>query len=169
VRRLTGKAPGALLNANLELGAAGAALRRTFEAAWCGDVLNLDQVWAGMRDLLGPPPKQLHSTLSLVPEPTIAAQAAAAGLSTRHFRRRFEREWGVSPKIWQRLLRVNALAIALHPAPWDEPTHNEPALLFVDQPHMIREFKAMTGLTPRAYKEAMLAHPIGAIRSVPLC
>lgn len=168
VRRLTGKAPGALLNANVELGAAGEALRRVFEAAWRREVLNEELVLAGMRDLLGPPPIQPQSTLSLLLEPAIAAQAAAAGLSSRHFRRCFEREWGVSPKIWQRLLRVNALAIALHPAPWDEPTHHEPALLFVDQSHMIREFKAMTGFTPRAYREAMRANPVGAIRSVRL-
>ncbi len=168
VRRLTGKAPGALLNATVELGAAGEALRQVFEAAWRNEVLNEDHVLAGMRNLLGPPPKQPQATLDLLPEPAIASQAAAAGISARHFRRCFEREWGVSPKIWQRLLRVNALAIALHPAPWDEPAHHEPALLFVDQPHMIREFKSITGFTPRAYREAMRAHPIGAIRSVPL-
>ena len=86
----------------------------------------------------------------------VARAAASAGLSERQFRRVFEEQFGVSPKRYQRVLRVDRMIRRLHPAPWEDDAHSgEPP--FADQPHAIREFRAMTGMTPSAYAKAKLS------------
>lgn len=80
--------------------------------------------------------------------------AAACGLSERHFRRLFRDLHGVSPKLYQRLTRVDRKLRELHAKPWEaDPWLDEP-IAFADQPHQIREFRALTGLTPRDYARA---------------
>lgn len=83
----------------------------------------------------------------------VAAAARAAGVSERHFRRIFSDFFGVAPKRYQRALRVDRLIRQLHPAPWETDAHAEP-IAFSDQPHAIREFREMTGMTPADYVAA---------------
>jgi AraC-like DNA-binding protein len=77
--------------------------------------------------------------------------AALTGVSQRQFRRLFEEIYGVSPKRYQRALRVDRMIRQLHPMPWERDPHEDEGIAFSDQPHAIREFRAMTGLTPGEY------------------
>ncbi|MCR5873054.1 AraC family transcriptional regulator [Phenylobacterium sp. J426] len=86
-----------------------------------------------------------------------AQAAAACGLSVRHFRRLFRDAHGTSPKLYQRLMRVDRKLRELHARPWEaDPWPDEP-IAFADQPHAIREFRALTGMTPRDYARAKAA------------
>lgn len=77
--------------------------------------------------------------------------ADAVGLSERQFRRVFEALSGVAPKRYQRALRVDRMIRQLHPSPWEADTAGDIPIPFADQPHAIREFRALTGLTPADY------------------
>lgn len=88
----------------------------------------------------------------------VTAQAAAAcGLSERHYRRVFRQFHGASPKLYQRLLRVDRKLRELHARPWETDPWEDVPIPFADQPHLIREFQALTGMTPRAYARAKAA------------
>lgn len=95
----------------------------------------------------------------------IGAAARAAGLSERQFRRVFRDRHGVAPKRYQRALRVDRMLRQLHARPWELDGHPDHPIAFADQPHAIREFKALTGLTPLQYARAK-ANGDAAIRSV---
>ncbi len=84
----------------------------------------------------------------------VARAASLIGLSERHYRRRFRHWYGVAPKCYQRLLRVDRLLRQLHERPWDADEHGSNDPPFADQPHAIREFRHLTGLTPEAYRRA---------------
>ncbi|MEH6664089.1 MAG: AraC family transcriptional regulator [Brevundimonas sp.] len=83
-----------------------------------------------------------------------ARAAAVCGLSQRQHRRLFHRLHGASPKAYQRLLRVDRMIRSLHDAPWEADAWAGAPIPYADQPHAIREFRALTGLTPRAYVRA---------------
>lgn len=98
---------------------------------------------------------------------SVADAAAVAGLSERQFRRVFEQRMGVSPKRYQRAVRVDRMLKLLHAQPWENDEHADQPILFADQPHAIREFRAMTGMTPGQYLRAK--HDGDAtLRSVPV-
>lgn len=92
--------------------------------------------------------------------------AAPTGLSERQFRRLFRGRYGVSPKQYQRVLRVDRLLRQLHPAPWEVDALADEPIAFADQPHVIREFKAMTGMTPAEYVRRKAVENDRVIRSV---
>jgi len=95
----------------------------------------------------------------------VARASKAAGLGDRQYRRLFRSRYGLSPRLYRRVLRVDRLMRRLHPAPWDKDEHaSDPA--FADQPHMIREFKALTGVTPGEYVKSKRTHNDRTIRSV---
>lgn len=74
--------------------------------------------------------------------------AAGACLSTRQFERKFLERTGVSPKIYQRLVRFNqAMKIknAQPYRPWIDITY---ACGYFDQMHLLRDFRQFTGNTP---------------------
>jgi AraC-like DNA-binding protein len=96
----------------------------------------------------------------------VARAAAAAQLSERQYRRLFIRLYGVSPKRYQRAIRVDRMIRQLHDFPWEIDAYNAP-IPFSDQPHAIREFRAMTGITPRAYLRAKESRDT-TLRSVPV-
>ncbi len=96
----------------------------------------------------------------------IREAAALAGMSERQFRRLFREHYGVAPKQYQRVLRVDRLLRQLHPAPWETDTLIENPLEFADQPHIIREFKALTGMTPAAYVRRKRSDEDRVVRSV---
>jgi AraC-like DNA-binding protein len=91
--------------------------------------------------------------------------SSCAGIGPRQFRRRFRSEHGLSPRQYRRVLRIDRLLRRLHPRPWEADTFEaEPA--FADQAHMIREFKALTGVTPLAYVRSKQRHNDPTLRSV---
>jgi AraC-like DNA-binding protein len=81
----------------------------------------------------------------------ISALAADCGLSLRQFERRFKQCIGVSPKIFARLLRFEALLHALlhDPAFSLADAASHPG--YQDQAHGIHEFKIWAGCTPTAF------------------
>lgn len=97
----------------------------------------------------------------------VARAAEAVGLSERQYRRLFIRFYGVSPKHYQRAIRVDRMIRRLHEFPWETDAYGEAPIQFSDQPHAIREFRAMTGLTPRAYLHAKQNRD-ATLRSVPV-
>jgi AraC-like DNA-binding protein len=84
----------------------------------------------------------------------VAGAARLAGLSERQFRRAFHDLYGVSPKRYQRAVRVDRMIRTLHTTPWEPDMYKASPIPFADQPHAVREFRAMTGITPRAYVQA---------------
>lgn len=94
----------------------------------------------------------------------VARAAEAAGLGDRQYRRLFRARFGISPRLYRRILRVDRLIRRIHPAPWHKDEHTTD-LIFADQPHMIREFKALTGVTPREYVRSKIANNDRTIRS----
>lgn len=81
---------------------------------------------------------------------SISKAAARLKLSERQFRRLFREQYGVAPKLYQRALRLDRALKSLHPRPWEANRPDE-SIDYADQSHMIREFLALTGLTPQTY------------------
>jgi AraC-like DNA-binding protein len=99
-------------------------------------------------------PDPLASTLPILATADGAAvsrAAAAANLSERQYRRVFAHYYGVSPKLYQRAVRVDRMLRQLHDAPWEADHYDETPIAFADQPHATREFRSMTGLSPSEY------------------
>lgn len=72
-------------------------------------------------------------------------------ISTRQLERRFQASVGLSPKMLCRIARMQAAISALRHQPgavWLDIAHQNG---FYDQSHFIREFKALSGLTPNVY------------------
>ena len=84
---------------------------------------------------------------------TVRALRAATGASERTLERAFLREVGVPARTLAAVLRVQA-ALLLRDA---EPSWAQLAaeLDYVDQPHLTREFRRVSGLPPRALLEAL--------------
>ena len=78
--------------------------------------------------------------------------AAGEGLLPSAFTRRFEEGTGLTPKLYsrvRRLQRVLGSAAAVAPADWAGLAAESG---FVDQSHLIHDFRDLTGLTPTAYR-----------------
>lgn len=88
-------------------------------------------------------------------DPSIASIGTlqrATGWSPARFIRRFEAAVGLTPKRYARVLRLTALLprIAADPSPDWARWAVEGG--YADQPHFANEFRALTGLTPTAYR-----------------
>jgi AraC-like DNA-binding protein len=79
----------------------------------------------------------------------IAKLAASVGLSERQFERRFLERVGIGPKRFARIMRLER---ALSLAQRADQSQAELAARagYSDEPHLLREFRALTGLTPKA-------------------
>jgi len=92
--------------------------------------------------------------LATAEQGAVALAAQAAGLSERQYRRVFRDLHGTTPKHYQRIVRVDRMLRELQTHPWEPDRHAAHAIAFADQPHGIREFRALTGLTPSRYAKA---------------
>ncbi len=81
----------------------------------------------------------------------VAAIVAATGFSHRTVATEFRQAMGLSPKRFLRVRRLRRLLPRIGSAPWDELAL---AAGFSDQAHLVREFTAITGVTPTAYLRA---------------
>lgn len=86
----------------------------------------------------------------------VAELAAEVGWSRQHLRSRFEREFGLTPKLAARVLRFEAacrLLTAKHP-----PALAEVAATcgYADQSHLNREWRALAGASPSAWMAEQL-------------
>jgi AraC-like DNA-binding protein len=81
----------------------------------------------------------------------IAELERSTGVSGRHIERKFARHLGISPKTFARVVRFkNVAALAANPVPLDW-VGVAGDLGFADQPHLVREIKAFSGLTPTEF------------------
>lgn len=80
----------------------------------------------------------------------IDAVASALGTSVRTLERRFRDDVGLSPKVFARVQRLQAAVRLLEAGATDGATVAVRAG-YADQPHLIREFRALAGVTPRAW------------------
>ncbi|MBO0792853.1 MAG: AraC family transcriptional regulator [Ktedonobacteraceae bacterium] len=77
--------------------------------------------------------------------------AADCGLSLRQLERRFKQCIGVSPKVFARLLRFEALRDSLIQGPGTSLADVASHFGYQDQAHVIHEFKRWAGCTPMAF------------------
>lgn len=92
--------------------------------------------------------EQLYNTQGQI---RMSALAADCVLSLRQFERRFKRLIGVSPKVFARLLRFEALLTSLIQERAFSLADAAPHLGYHDQAHVIHEFKIWGGCTPTAF------------------
>lgn len=86
-----------------------------------------------------------------------------SGYSHRQFSAQFQRAVGLAPKAYARVLRFQRVLHHLHGrartgahAEWADAAQ---AAGYFDQPHFNREFRAMAGVTPEAYRARLPAQP----------
>ncbi|HUN73929.1 MAG TPA: DUF6597 domain-containing transcriptional factor [Steroidobacteraceae bacterium] len=81
----------------------------------------------------------------------VAAVSDAIGLSQRRFLERFRNEVGMTPKLFSRVQRFQAVVgavHALHEVDWADVATR---CGYFDQAHFIHDFRAFSGFTPTAY------------------
>lgn len=97
----------------------------------------------------------------------VADAVRASGLSHRHLVLRLRDATGLAPAQHRRLLRLQQVLKALR-QPHAELAQVAVDAGYADQAHFTRDFRALTGLTPGAWKEARPAHthhvPVGPTR-----
>jgi len=108
-----------------------------------------------------PPLPVLHAVRRIVGSSGMAPVGGLAhdsGISLRHLERHFRREVGITPKGLARLRRFQAVVgrlAAEAPPRW---AALAAACGYVDQAHLVREFRAFAGTTPAAYWRE--SHPL---------
>lgn len=80
----------------------------------------------------------------------VNAVAGELGVSERHLRRVFRETVGVGPKTFARLARFRRALRAAHEEGHDNWAGIAAAAGYYDQAHLIAEFRAIAGVTPRA-------------------
>jgi AraC-like DNA-binding protein len=78
----------------------------------------------------------------------------STGLSARQLERKFTRHLGISPKTFARVVRFKSVVAAAgrpDPPDWVRLAGD---FGYADQPHLVREFKIFSGLTPVDYRQA---------------
>lgn len=89
--------------------------------------------------------------------PSVAEVAGSLGVSERRLQQVFQTELGVAPRSWRRLARLHALLRrirAVDTARWAQHALEGG---FYDQPHLVREFRSLCGLTPREFLTRQVA------------
>jgi len=81
----------------------------------------------------------------------IQAVAEAVHMSPRQLERLYNSQVGLSPKRFARMMRIRQTREALRQIETRSLTDIAHTYGFYDQPHFIREFKSVVGLTPGAY------------------
>jgi AraC-like DNA-binding protein len=118
--------------------------------------IHLLEEWLLFRLLLGREHNQLvHASLNLLkmrngrlPIPELAQEFS---IGQRQLERLYQNQVGVSPKQYSKLLKVENARLALGRMDVDSSAELAVKLGFYDQPHFIREFSAVMGLTPHSY------------------
>lgn len=82
----------------------------------------------------------------------VGTAVAQSGISHRHFNQRFKRLAGLSPKVYQRVRRLQPALAQLHARPDVALVDLALASGFADQAHFQREFRSVFGLTPLTYR-----------------
>lgn len=91
---------------------------------------------------------QSHGTLR------ISSLARTVGMSERALERAFARSVGTSPKTFSRILRFQRVLKAIEREPGVAIARIAHDLGYFDQPHLIRDFNRLAGMTPSQYSAA---------------
>jgi transcriptional regulator GlxA family with amidase domain len=81
----------------------------------------------------------------------VPAVATRVGLGERQLHRLFLQRVGYGPKMFARVTRLQRVAGALVRGGVTSPAQLAVAHGYTDQPHMIRDFQALAGVTPAVY------------------
>ena len=79
--------------------------------------------------------------------------ADMSGISAREIQRKFKQYVGISPKVYQRLMKLNKVKDRLSSGNYENLTQLAIDNGYYDQAHFIREFKYFMNLTPKQYKK----------------
>lgn len=127
----------------------------TTEAA----LAELGAALCALRPAIGAPANEVLAFLKLTRDSAGAIRVADAtdilACPERQFRELFNEHVGVSPKQWCIVERFASNLRRLHPQPWENSASRVPD--YFDQPHEIREFRRLAGITPGQYRQAKLA------------
>ncbi|QYU66266.1 AraC family transcriptional regulator [Leptolyngbya sp. 15MV] len=139
-------------------------LRETFTSAHSHEEWNLALEEALRRHIarVQPDPPDRHSTafeLATFADPglSLAEFAETQGISLRHLERIVRRDFGLTPKKVLRRARALDLASQLCGVA-DDAEADAMILRYFDQSHLIREFAAFFGMTPREFRTR--PHPL---------
>ena len=80
--------------------------------------------------------------------------ATALGWSRRRLQRAFARDLGIAPKVYARIVRLNAVLASLDAAERARAVDMALEAGYFDQAHLLRDFREMAGRTPRVSREA---------------
>lgn len=140
---------GALLRERLLEQPTPEATLRTLEQALLERVIRADTRHAPSSG--GPDPMIVHATAALSSGAAVRQVADRVGLTPSTFNRRFRSAVGLSPKPFARVQRLQRLlrAIDVDRADWASAAADAG---YFDQPHLINEFRALTGVTPARYR-----------------
>lgn len=106
------------------------------------------------RDALIPPSLALlRDEVGCVPIPELARTFA---ISQRQLERLYQTQVGMSPRQYAQLVRVEAARLSLKQLHTDSAAALAADLGYYDQSHFIREFCAVVGMTPHAYRQRRL-------------
>lgn len=87
---------------------------------------------------------------------TIGDLSEETGYSECYIRRVFEQVHGISPKMFERIVRFQNVLNQMRRLPGAYGIRDLAiACGYFDQPHMMKEFKRFTGLTPETYRQLM--------------
>jgi AraC-like DNA-binding protein len=86
--------------------------------------------------------------------PRLASITDQLGLSSRRFSQVFAHEVGLTPKLFQRVLRFQGVLHAIEKHKNIDWSEIALSCDYFDQAHFIHDFKAFSGLTPERYLEA---------------
>lgn len=145
---------GTLTSLDALLGSAGSALAdRCAHAKTPAAALDAALAWIDARFALATAPDPVAPwALARLDRPdpprTIASLVAASGLSERRFVQRFQRELGVTPRVYARLVRFRRALRGLRPGVTLATVAVDAG--YFDHAHMDREFRDLGGLTPSA-------------------
>lgn len=81
------------------------------------------------------------------------------GYSKKHIISKFKEQVGLTPKSYQRLLNINEAILLLSKLEHSNYTHIAHDCGFYDQSHFIKNFKLITGITPKNYLSAKQVYP----------
>ena len=104
---------------------------------------------------------QIVHALQTQPESLSIARAAAShGRSVRHMERLFEDHIGVSPKLFSRIARLQSVLRMSQQQPQPDWASLACSAGYFDQSHMVRDFRALTGVTPVHFQSLRQRSPV---------
>jgi AraC-like DNA-binding protein len=86
---------------------------------------------------------------------SVSAVTARLGVSPKGFARRFRDQVGLTPKRFSRVRRLQRLLGDVHGSATVDWAEIAARHGYFDQSHLIHDFRALTGLTPAAYRDAV--------------